>query len=367
MGYIRDKAIGFIYKYFLRKIFFLFDAEDIHDKFLILGNFLGKYFKTITSLFFGYQNKRLGQRILGVNFKNPVGLAAGFDKEAVLINILPRVGFGFEEVGSITGEPYKGNPRPRLWRLIKSNSLVVNYGLKNNGCEEIAQRLKNQKHKIPLGINIAKTNSKATDETEEGIKDYLKSFKTFEQIGDYFTVNISCPNTAGGEPFLEAENLDKLLSALDAKNKTKPIFIKLLPDLSCEKIDSLLAVMDNHNVQGIICGNLTRQRNLPEIMDKEVPKVGGLSGKPMEKLSNELISYVYKKTKGKYVIIGCGGVFGAEGAYKKILLGASLVQLITGMIYEGPQLIGEINRGLVKLLERDGYKNISEAVGKDSK
>ena len=253
---------------------------------------------------------------------------------------MPSVGFGFEEVGSITGEPCKGNSKPRLWRLPELESLKVNYGLKNNGCEEIAKRLEkefctadksahyNENGIIPLGINIAKTNSPETDDIERGIADYLKAYKTFADIGDYFTINISCPNTAGGEPFLKAENLDRLLTVLDANKTSKPIFIKLSPDLSHEEIDELLNIIARHNVQGIICSNLTRKIN------GNGNQKGGLSGKVVENLANDLISYVYKKTKGKYIIIGCGGIFSAEDAYKKIRLGASLVQLITGMIYE---------------------------------
>lgn len=371
--FIRNKVCGLIYKKILRPLFFLIDPEITHNRILFLGRILGSNFITrgITSLFLHYSNEKLEQNILGIKFKNPVGLAAGFDKDAYLTNILPSVGFGFAEVGSISGEPYEGNPGKRLYRLKKSKSIVVNYGLKNQGAEKISQRLKNKKFDIPIGISVAKTNSDKTIELENGIKDYLKVCKLFENIGDYLTINISCPNAFGGEPFTDEIKLEKLLSEIDKLNYKKPVFIKLPPDLDIEKIDKIINVTDKHKTNGLICSNLTKDRNNPKIKEKiiesTIPIKGSLSGKIIEDLVNEQIRYIYSKTKGKYIIMGCGGVFSAEDAYKKIKLGATLIQLITGMIFEGPQLISEINRGLVKLLEKDGFKNISEAIGVDNR
>lgn len=336
----------------------MFDPEMVHDRMTLAGRILGSNFLTreITSLLFNYSNPALEQNILGIKFKNPIGLAAGFDKDALLTGILPSVGFGFAEVGSITGEACPGNPKPRLWRLKDSKSLIVYYGLKNKGCEEIASRLKNKKFAIPIGTSIAKTNCADTVETEKGIADYVKAFKAFTGTGAYFTINISCPNAFGGLPFTDAKKLDLLLTQTDKIQTNKPIFLKMSPNLTDGELDNILAVAGKHKVHGFICSNLTKD---PKIAEK-----GGLSGKLVEDLANKLISKVYKKTKGKYIIIGCGGVFSAEDAYKKIKLGASLIQLITGMIFEGPQLIGDINKGLVKLLKQDGYKNISEAIGR---
>jgi dihydroorotate dehydrogenase len=331
-----------------------------------IGVFLGKFKITrfITKLTFGYSNKMLEQEILGIKFKNPVGLSAGFDKNAQLTQILPSVGFGFEEVGSITGEQCKGNEGTRLWRLKNSKSLLVYYGLKNDGADVISKRLKDKNFRIPIGISIAKTNSPETCETETGIADYLKAYKAFENIGAYFTVNISCPNTFGGQPFTDPEKLEKLLVEIKKLPKSKPIFVKISPDLPNEQIDQIIKVVDKSNIDGFIISNLTKNRDNKNIKDKLPSDHGGMSGKIVEDLANDLISYVYHKTEGRYLIIGSGGVFTAEDAYKKIKLGASLVQMITGMIFEGPQVISEINRGLVKLLKKDGYKNISEAVGK---
>ncbi len=360
-----NKLVAFVYQNLIKKIFFLQDPEIVHDTVSKLGENLGKFnlTKALTGLVFNYKNKKLEQTILGINFKNPIGLAAGFDKDAHLTQILPYLGFGFEEVGSITGEPCFGNSKPRLWRLINSQSLMVYYGLKNDGCEIISQRLQSQKFNFPIGTSIAKTNSALTVDRQKGIEDYAKAFRAFVEIGDYYTINISCPNAFGGQPFTDSESFDHLMSVLDLIPTFKPIFVKLSPDLTYKEIDSLLEVSNRHRVHGFVLTNLTKNRNNLKIKDQNIPEVGGMSGRIVQEMSDNLISYIYNKTGGKYIIIGCGGVFSAEDAYKKIKLGASLIQLITGMIYQGPQVINEINKGLVKLLEQDGYKNISQAIG----
>ena len=359
-------VLKFLYKSVLRPILFLNDSEAIHERIVKFGNFLGRYRlgkKIVSSLFF-YSDKSLRQNILGIDFENPIGLAAGFDKNARLTDILSSVGFGFMEIGSVTGEPCAGNPKPRLWRLKKSKGIVVYYGLVNDGCEKISKRLKNKKCDIPLGVSIAKTNSKDIAETEAGISDYIKAYKTMVEAGDYIVINISCPNAFGGEPFTDPAKLEKLLKKISEEPKKKPIFLKLSPDLKEQELDTILAVCGNYAIDGFICSNSTKKR--ANIIDENLPENGGISGKPMEELANRQIGYIYRKTGGKYVIIGCGGVFSAEDAYKKIKLGASLVQLISGMIYEGPQLIGEINKGLVCLLKKDGFNNISQAIGVDN-
>jgi dihydroorotate dehydrogenase subfamily 2 len=361
--------LHYSYKYLLKPIFFQFDPETIHDAMVNTGSFLGKSVsgKSLIKSLFYYQHPALQQKILGITFKNPIGLAAGFDKDAKLTNILPEVGFGFEEIGSITGEKCQGNDRPRLWRAPHSKSLIVHYGLKSEGSQAIAAKLECSSSDIPVGTSIAKTNSPNTVDEQAGIADYVKAFKAFVLLGDYFTINISCPNTFGGQPFTQPQELDRLLEALDKIKTKKPIFVKFPPDLKKKQIDAILTVCSKHRVHGLILSNLTKNRNNKAIKDFKLPSYGGMSGKVVEQLSNDLIGYVYKKTKDRFIIVGVGGIFNAEDAYKKIRLGASLVQLITGMIYEGPQLIGDINRGLVKLLQKDGFKNISEAIGADFK
>ncbi len=366
---IRNAIISLKYKYLLKPVLFLFAPETIHDLFILIGRTLGnaESSRKITSFFLNYTNPVLEQKILGIKFKNPVGLAAGFDKDANLMNILPEVGFGFEEIGSITAKPYLGNDKPRLTRLKKSQALLVNYGLKSEGALKIQKKLSGRKFRFPIGTSIAKTNSLNTVDENDGIKDYIEGFKYFTGIGDYFTINVSCPNTFGGQPFHSPDSLEKLLTGLDKIETQKPVFIKLSPDLSLSQVDKLIAVCGKHRVHGFVLSNLTKIRNNKKILDANIPEKGGISGKVVEGLTDKLISYVYKKTKGKYVIIGCGGIFSASDAYRKIKLGASLVQLITGMIYEGPQLISQINLGLVQLLKQDGYKNISEAIGAANK
>ncbi len=360
----------FLYKNVAKPIFFRVDPEKVHDTITSLGKLLGSNPVTrfVVSAPFAYSNKKLEQEILGIKFKNPIGLAAGFDKNADIVKLLPSIGFGYAEVGSITGEPCDGNPKPRLWRLKKSEGLVVYYGLKSDGCEKIAEKLKNEKFNIPIGISVAKTNNKQTVNKEAGINDYIKAFSTLKDIGEYMTINISCPNAFGGQPFTKPEDLNDLLAEIEKIPRDKPVFLKLAPDLSAKELDDIIDVCDNHRIDGFICSNLTKDRENAEIKkhlkDADIKTVGGISGKPVRDLSTKLIRYIYQKTNGKYIIIGCGGVFSAEDAYEKIKAGASLIQLITGMIFEGPQLISEINQGLVKLLKKDGYENISEAVGK---
>lgn len=345
------------------------DPEDAHDHMMKVGQILGKYSITqsITKQIFSFEDPRLTQIINGITFKNPVGLSAGFDKNALLTDILPSVGFGFLELGSITGEPCPGNPRPRLWRLPKSEGLIVYYGLKNDGCEAIARRLEGKSVSVPIGMSIAKTNNPETCETQAGIDDYVKAYKALSNIGSYDTINISCPNTFGGQPFTDKTHLDGLLTALNKIRNKKPMYIKFSPDLSDEILQDLVETAMAHKVDGIICSNLTKKKENDRIVESLPTDKGGMSGKVVEGLANLQIQKVYKLTGGEVTIIGVGGIFSAEDAYQKIRSGANLLQLITGMIFEGPQVIGEINSGLVKLLERDGFKNISEARGVDVK
>jgi dihydroorotate dehydrogenase len=366
--YLRNKITHGLYKHVLKPVFFLNDPETVHDRMTKVGQRLGRHStgRMLTRGLFGYENASLEQNILGINFKNPIGLSAGFDKNAELTDILPSVGFGFAEVGSITGEVCGGNPKPRLWRLPKSKSLAVYYGLKNDGCEAIAKRLLDKHFDIPIGMSVAMTNREANLDLVSAVNDFAKAFKVMEPLASYITVNISCPNTSSGQPFIIPENLEKLFETLDKIPTKKPIFIKLSPDLSQAELDNILSVAEKHRIDGIICTNLTKKRDNPNIIDTNLPKVGGLSGKVVQDLSDNKLAYIYKKTDKRFILIGCGGVFNAEDAYKKIRLGASLIQMITGMIFEGPQVISDINQGLVKLLKRDGFKDISEAIGVDN-
>ena len=355
MSLVGSRISGFFYRNYIRGIYFKRDAEKMHKSAVNLGKFLGsnKLTKGIVNLVFNYQDRRLEQKILGIKFRNPVGLSAGFDKNAELIDIMQDVGFGFVEVGSVTAKRCIGNKGKRLWRIPEKKSLRVNLGLNNNGALEISKRLRRRKFKIPFGVSIAKTNCKETADVKKGIEDYVESLRIFKDIGDYFTINISCPNAYGGRPFSSPLLYERLLGEIDKLGIKKPVFVKLSPDLNKKELDAILRISGKYKVDGFICTNLSKKKG----------QIGGFSGKIVEKKADKMLRYVYKKTKGKFVLIGVGGIFSAEDTYRKIKLGANLVQLVTGLVYNGPGLIGEINAGLAELLEKGGYKNIGEVVG----
>ena len=368
----RNQVIRILYKGLLKPVLFIFDPEVVHDAFLKFGSCLGEFASSrwLTKKLFGFNNSALAQNIRGVDFSNPIGLAAGFDKDGVLGNSIGSVGFGFAEIGSVTALPCAGNPRPRLWRLKKTKSLGVWYGLKNLGAEHVVKNLQkntdalasSQSTAVPLGVSVAMTNCQENLDINHAIADYVAGFKMVEKIARYITVNISCPNTLGGQPFLNPNNYEALLTALDAIPTTKMVFVKISPDMSHEDIDRFLAITGRHRIHGIICSNLTKKFEGKELADP-LPPHGGLSGKVVFPYAMDLLSYMYRQVGNKYVFIFCGGVFSADDAYQVIGQGASLVQLITGMIFEGPQVISEINRGLVAKLKHDGFSNLSEAIG----
>ena len=308
--------------------------------------------------------------MLGIDFKNPVGLAAGFDKDVRLTKIMPSVGFGFMEVGAVTHHPYEGNEGLRLARLPADQSLIVYYGLKNIGAEAIEKKLQRLHFAIPVGVNIAKTN-RADIKGEKSVEDYAATYRMLGKYFSYVTLNVSCPNAQDGCMFQDPHLLDGLLAAIAKEKKTCPVLLKISTHLSEEEVDDILAVVKKYPfVDGFVVGNLSKRR---DILSFRSPKerldlipVGGISGKPVRELSTNLIRHIYRATKGKYVIVGLGGIFTAEDAYEKIKAGASLVQIITGLIYGGPTTVKKINRGLVRLLARDGYAHISEAVGQES-
>ncbi len=370
---ITHKILGASYRKIIKPMFFKFDPEFIHNRISVLGGILGSnsVTKFLTRKLFRYDHPSLIQFVKNAEFKNPVGLSAGFDKDAHLVHILPEVGFGHMEIGSITYKPYAGNPGTRLFRLPKSKALVVYYGLKNIGVDKILAKLKKYKAKnTVLGISIAKTNDSSTSTLEGGIEDYYQCFRNVVEsgIGTYYTINISCPNTFGGEPFTTKDKLDALLTKLAEIKTDKIKFIKMPINLDLHEFDELLQVAIKHKIDGVVIGNLNKDHKSETIKDIIPQDIkGGISGKPTWELSNRLIEYTYKNYKDKLIIVGVGGIFSAEDAYTKIKLGATLVQLITGMIYQGPQLIGEINKGLVELLKNDGYTNISQAIGASHK
>ena len=320
------------------------------------------------------RDERIEQTFHGLKFTNPVGLAAGFDKDGEVIPVIAALGFGFGEVGSVTAKPCPGNPRPWFYRLPKSKAAVINAGLGNAGAKVILKRLRQYPARslrdFPVVLSVAKTNTKNCVTEAEGIKDYVATVKQAknESAIQIIELNISCPNAYGGEPFTTVRSLDRLLKEIDKLGVTQPIYIKMPIDLSWKAFSKLLDVIIKHRVAGVTISNLAKDRTQVDPRDVLPDTIlGNLSGKPTWSGSNELIRQTYLKYGDKLTIIGLGGIFTAEDAYTKIRLGASLVQIITGMLFNGPQLAAEISYDLSKLLERDGYTHISQAIGIDSK
>src|SRR3989338_2203894 len=353
-----------MYKKFIRPVLFCIDPEKIHNLSIRSGKFFALFgLSIVLRKFFVYKNKKLEQKICGIKFENPVGLAAGFDKNAELVDLMPDIGFGFVEIGSVTAKPCEGNPKPRLHRLVKNRGIIVKYGLVSDGAKKVRDKLKGRKFRIPVGVSVAKTNDRKI-KGDGSVEDYFEGFQIMKNSGDYITINISCPNAGDGRSFEDSVLLEKLLEKIKKVRKKEIIFVKISPDIGIKDLDKIISLAGRYDVNGFVVSNLTKNRK--EIYKEDNLKYpGGISGKANAKKSNELIKYIYRKTGGKFVIIGCGGIFNGEDAYEKIKSGANLVQLITGMIYEGPAVIGRINRELARLLERDGYSNIGEAVGRE--
>lgn len=342
---------GLIYRNLLKRLFFLCDPERVHTALVFIGQWSGRIplARRLMALFFSDSSNVRYKNIDGITFKGPVGLAAGFDYNAQLPLILPSLGFGFATVGTVTYRPYEGNSKPRLGRMPASKALLVNKGFKSLGCHEVIRRLDNQRFAIPIGISIGSTNTEFNN-LDEQISDIMKCFKAFETSRvkhRYYELNISCPNTKGGQPFTTPARLEKLLRALKRLHVSKPIYVKMPIDYPPKQTLALLRVLDKYPIAGVIFGNLTKDKNNPDVTeaDRRVwqQRAGNLSGKPTWKRSNAMIALTKEQFGNRFTIIGTGGIFSPEDAAEKMRLGADLVQLITGMIYQGPQLIGEIN------------------------
>ena len=319
-----------------------------------------------------HRDPALETEVLGMKFRNPVGLSSGFDTTIELPMIMRSVGFGWMTGGSVTWGEYAGNKRPWFHRLPNSKSLVVNKGLASEGTPVVAGRIKGYDQKLfedfPLSVSVAKTNSKDAASDEAAIQDYCQSLTAFDSLSQVrlLEINISCPNTFGGEPFTTPERLEDLLAAVDELKLSKPVIVKMPISIPAAEFDDLTDAILRHNVAGLAIGNLLKDRKLAKLHDDLPDAVkGNLSGQPNRELSTEHIRRTYQKCGKKLAIIGIGGIMSADDAYEKIKAGASLVALITGLIYEGPQLVGDINQGLVKLLKEDGFAHICEAVGTD--
>ena len=308
----------------------------------------------------------------GLEFRNPVGLAAGFDKNGTAAQALAALGFGFIEVGSVTSEAQPGNPRPRLFRLPRDRALINRAGFNNCGAAQLAENIKRRRPDCVLGVNIGKSRSIAI---EEAIPDYLASFEAVYGVADYIAVNVSSPNTPNLRELQRSEMLADLLNSLQQRNEElafrdslaqpKPLLLKIAPDLTASEIEAIVEVARGARIAGIIATNTTVSRNDLQTARKEVEAFGegGLSGAPLRNRSNEVIAQIYRLTRGALPIIGVGGVFTAEDAWEKICAGASLIQLYTGFIYEGPSVARRINEGLAEILKHEGFGSLNEVVG----
>ena len=320
-------------------------------------------------------NSRLEQNLFGLNFPNPVGLAAGFDKDGVAADIWSNLGFGFAELGTVTFHAQPGNPCPRLFRLPLDKAALNRMGFNNSGAAVMAARLKQRKHElirsIPIGINLGK--SKITP-LEAAAQDYLDSFRLLKDLGDYFVVNVSSPNTPGLRSLQDASMLSAILDLLQQENTThKPIFVKIAPDLEWEAIADIITLAKTYQLAGIIATNTTISRDglKTQVIDQTgkspQEEAGGISGEPLRDRSTEVIRFIWQQTQGQIPIIGVGGIFTGEDAWEKITAGASLIQVYTGWIYEGPMMVHRILAGLLSKLEQSGLNSINEAVGLEVK
>ncbi|MGZ8842435.1 MAG: quinone-dependent dihydroorotate dehydrogenase [Pyrinomonadaceae bacterium] len=360
------------YKSILRPILFRLPAESAHEfatsslnlalKIESVRDFVQKRNEINTS---GKLNR------FGLEFDNPIGLAAGFDKNGTGAQALAALGFGFIEVGTVTSEAQPGNPRPRLFRLPEDRALINRLGFNNCGASQLAENIRRHRPSCILGVNIGKSRSVAI---EDAIPDYLKSLEAVYDVADYIAVNVSSPNTPNLRELQKAARLQDLLGALQQRNKelaqaqsknSKPLLLKIAPDLAEAEIESIIEVASSTGVAGIIATNTTVSRDGLHTSPNEVQAYGdgGLSGAPLRHRSNQVISLIHRLTDGKLPIIGVGGVFTAEDAWEKFCAGASLIQLYTGFIYEGPSVARRINQGLAEIMKREDFATLDEAVG----
>ena len=312
--------------------------------------------------FFDVENEEILEiNLFNKKFPNPIGLAAGFDKSAEIYNPIFKFGFGFVEVGTITPLEQYGNPKPRIFRLENDKALINRLGFNNDGSQIIRKRIISNKQKGILGVNIGPNK-----ETKDQAEDFIKGFKVFYDLVDYITINISSPNTEKLRDFHHDDKLNLLLQLINEEkknNKTNiPIMLKISPDINDGMIESISDIAVNNSVSALILTNTTNG-NRENLKDSKKKELGGLSGKPLEDLSNNLIKKFYKFLNGKIIIIGVGGVDSGKSAYNKFISGASLIQLYTGMIFNGPEIVKNIKKDLITYLKQDGVKNFKEIIG----
>lgn len=363
------------YKHIVKPVLFKQHPDNVHRHMIKMAKFVGRVpgVRSLPKLW-SYQNGRyLTQAVAGLTYRNPVGLSAGLDKGIETPRVMRSVGFGFMTGGSVTWGQYKGNEGSWFYRLPKAESLVVHAGLPSEGTETVVHRVTRYPqsffNEFPLVVSVAKTNSKRAANDIDGIRDYAASLAMFdgEKNVGALEINISCPNAFGGEDFTTPERLDMLLSTVDELMLEKPVFIKMPISVPRDQFLALTDVAVAHNVTGLTIGNLRKDRENADLKGELPHNVkGNLSGAPNRAITTDLVRATYLRHGKKLVIVGVGGIFTAEHAYEKIRAGATLVAMVTGVIFEGPQVVGEINAALVELLKRDGFTNISQAIGIDA-
>jgi dihydroorotate dehydrogenase len=364
--------MAFLYKSLVRPLLFRKDPETSHEMILALLA-RAEFFGGIVENLYKVEDERLAVRVGPLTFANPVGLAAGFDKNAQAPKMISSFGFGFMEIGAVTAQAQAGNPKPRLYRLSEDDALINRLGFNNEGAEAIAIKLdrlhtRRGRPQIPLGINIGRTK---IVETKDAVADFLSCFEKLFDHGDFFTLNVSSPNTPNLRDLQEKSLLRELVSAVQEKNRElaagaginlKPVFVKIAPDMNFAQVDEIIEVVESVKLTGIVATNATAFMR-DNLRSPHGSEPGGLSGRPITKAVTGFIAHIYQVTRGRLPIIGVGGIFNAQDAYDKIKAGASAVQIYTGWIYEGPAAVKQINKGLLRLIERDGLKQISQAVG----
>ena len=364
--------MAFLYKSVIRPLLFRNDPEDSHEMILALMA-RAEFLHGLIERIYKVTDERLVVKVGPLTLANPVGLAAGFDKNAAAPRTISGFGFGFMEIGAITAQAQPGNPKPRLYRLPEDDALINRLGFNNNGAEVIAMKLARMRARgrspnIPIGINVGRSK---IVETKDAVADFLSCFEKLFRHGDFFTLNVSSPNTPNLRDLQEKTLLRELVAAVQERNRQlalhggvdpKPVFVKIAPDLDFDQVDEIIEVVQSARLAGIVATNASAfmRQNLSSPNGREP---GGLSGRPITSAVTAFIAHIYKVTEGRLPIIGVGGIFNAQDAYDKITAGASAVQIYTGWIYEGPAAVKRINEGLLRLIERDGLKHISQAVG----
>ena len=359
--------MGWIYRNCLQPLLFLQDSEAAHNRVIGGLSWAGRLplMPMLTDSFYGAPN--LPVTVGGLRFPNPIGLAAGMDKHAAAVPMWERLGFGFAELGGVTQHAQPGNDAPRMFRAVNDRALVNRMGFNNPGAEAVATALKQWRAREqwpahPIGINLGK--SKITP-LEEAAEDYAFSFRTLQGLADFFVVNVSSPNTPNLRQLQDKRALDEILKTLREVNVDVPLFIKIAPDLTWEAIDDVLELAATHSLAGIVATNTTIERPNTDnaACQKTYAETGGLSGAPLRDRSTEVIAHIHRHTEGQLPIIGVGGIFTAADAWEKIAAGASLLQVYTGLVYEGPSIAGDIVSGLKARMEKEGVRTLAEIRG----